>query len=388
MKGIYIILIVLIVLIAGGAVWYFLVYQKSATQTQATSSPAAASNQIDPNNKFGWLGGADVKEEYEYVKSAGGGWMRPHPGPAVWDMMQKEENGEINFDGMDKVVQTSQEVGVNLLITLWPFAEWDQKNRPDADACRVSSQDEFLPKNDEKGRSSYLPEHRCNPNSWEKYETWVKKVVERYDFDGQDDMPGLKYVINRWEAMNEPDLSWKNAGPESGRLTFYKQAPKDYGELLGHTNSAVKAADANAKVVIAGAAGASPEQLGFYTQVFEQTPEAKNNFDIGNVHCISNDQLTKDLNVASYKKMLEQAGITGKPIWVTEAETMSENKTAQEHADDLKASIQAALATGAEKIFFTRYDLADTRKDMSKQKESRGEEESIQLYKQIIENFQ
>ena len=31
-------------------------------------------------------------------------------------------------------------------------------------------------------------------------------VVERYDGDGLDDMPGFEYPIRHWEIGNEPDV--------------------------------------------------------------------------------------------------------------------------------------------------------------------------------------
>ena len=37
---------------------------------------------------------------------------------------------------------------------------------------------------------------------------YVRRVVERYDGDGLDDMPGLKYAVHHWQLDNEVDLHW------------------------------------------------------------------------------------------------------------------------------------------------------------------------------------
>jgi hypothetical protein len=103
--------------------------------------------------------------------------------------------------------------------------------------------------------------------------------------------------------------------------------------------------------------------LGFYRKVFA-VAEVKNSFDIGNIHCISNDNGTNDFNVGAYKKMLADFGIT-KPIWVTEAEAMN-GKTADQNFENTKKGTAGAIAAGAERIFYTRYNFDDFRTDMSK----------------------
>lgn len=70
--------------------------------------------------------------------------------------------------------------------------------------------------------------------------------------------------------MNEPDLQWQDEnGPqdEERSLNFYKQEPADYSQLLIKTNQAIKAADSEAKVLIAGAAGGETRMLNFYREV-------------------------------------------------------------------------------------------------------------------------
>jgi hypothetical protein len=330
-------------------------------------------------NKFGFLGGGQ-DEDNPFVGNAGGAWARPHPGPFLWDAMQKDKGSEIDFSVTDKIVKIQQAQNYGTLATIWPFAEWDQKNNASAGNCAVSNQDEFLSVNDKKGRGDYLPLHRCNPASWEDYRKWVASLIERYDGDGIDDMPNLKIPIKYWEVMNEPDLSYGNDVPDADRLTFYKQGPKEYANLLIQTSEAIRLTDKDAKILIAGAAGASERYLNFYREVLS-VDGVKSAFDIGNIHCISNDQGTSDFNVGAYKKMLSGLGIA-KPIWVTEAESFN-GTTAQENYELTKKSTQGAISTGAEKIFYTRYNFDDFRTDMS-QKNVESEESIKNSEKQYL----
>jgi len=240
-----------------------------------------------------------------------------------------------------------------------------------------------LPQNDKKERGDYLPWHRCNPIDWASYEKWVAAIVERYDGDGQNDMPGLKIPIKYWEVMNEPDLA---GGLEGSRLSFYKQDASAYAELLIKTAKAIRAIDPDAKILIAGAAGADDRFLNFYKTVFAD-PEAAAAFDIGNIHCISNERGTHDFNVAAYKKILKNFNLE-KPVWVTEAEAFN-GDTAQENYALTKQSVAGAIAAGAEKIFFTRFNFDDFRTDMSVKNEvsEQSVKDSEQKYRAITEEY-
>ena len=53
-------------------------------------------------------------------------WQRPHPGPFVWGEVEKS-SGVYDWDRCDKEVLRSQQYGINILATVWPFADWDQQ---------------------------------------------------------------------------------------------------------------------------------------------------------------------------------------------------------------------------------------------------------------------
>lgn len=322
-------------------------------QENYISSSASSIPKKILDNKFGFLTGYPGSENT--VSVFGGAWGRPHPGPFLWDSMQRGKSSSIDFEQTDQLVENYQEEGIGILATLWPFANWDQKERPDPEKYKVSSNDEFLPKGPQK--HSYLPEYRGNPHNWDAYTSWIKSLVERYDGDGKDDMPGLEMPIKYWEVMNEPDLGIPDGVnvEDDGRLDFYKEGAPEYAELLIKTYAAIKEADPEAKVIIAGAAGGNDHFLNFYRKVFANK-DAINAFDIANVHCISNDGY-ESFNVEPYKKMLAEFGIN-KPIWVTEAEAMVSDN-ADINATQTYLSAKKALELGVEKIFFTRFEFKD-----------------------------
>lgn len=113
--------------------------------------------------------------------------------------------------------------------------------------------------------------------------------------------------------------------------------------------------DIDAQVLIAGAAGGSEKFLDFYQQVLADDA-AKESFDIGNIHCISNDEY-QNFNVVPYKKMLDKLGVS-KPIWVTEAEAIISDD-ADVNATQTYESTKNALSAGVKKIFYTNYKFAN-----------------------------
>jgi len=382
-----VVLVVILILGIGG---YFLAgflrddKDKSNTESVLTGEKISIPQKV-MDNKFGWLGGGE-EDTGEGIVEKQAGWARPHPGAFVWDMSQQSKSSEIDFTLADKEISNYQKNDLGILATIWPFADWDQKNLADAESCKVLANDEFLPSNDKKGRGSYLPQYRCNPSDWEAYQKYVGAAVERYDGDGQNDMPGLKMPIKYWEVMNEPDLQYQNnlpQGEEDRSLNFYKQGPVEYAQLLIKTSQAIRLADSEAKVLIAGAAGADSRMLNFYRQVFAVSG-TKTAFDIGNIHCISNDRETQDFNVGPYKSMLAEFSLD-QPIWVTEAEAMS-GTSADVNYESTKISTTNAITAGAQRIFFTRDDFGDTRTDMSKLNTG-SDYPSTEKYREIIQSF-
>lgn len=317
-------------------------------------------NKLSLNDKFGFLRNYSDLDQ-EKIEETGAGWIRLNFGYFVWGAIQKEKNASYDFSKTDKIIKNIQNRGLKLLVTIFPYADWDQKDY--GKKCRVSDNDEMLPRKKGDYETEGLPYYRCNPKDWQAYEEWLSSFVERYDKDGKDDMPGLKQAVIYYEIGNEPDLT-KNKEDEPG-IEFYLGTPEDYALLLKHSYQAIKSANKDAKVLIAAMAGVQPNFVDYWKKVFLDK-EIANFFDIGNIHCLSipsgniNDEVgqnANDLNVSFYKNFLLGFGIK-KPIWVTEAENIQGNNE-KENFEKLKTSVVNAFKNGAEKIFFTGASLTN-----------------------------
>ncbi|MFV2071792.1 MAG: hypothetical protein ACC742_03960 [Thermoanaerobaculales bacterium] len=77
------------------------------------------------------------------------------------------------------------------------------------------------------------------PVDIDKYKTFVRATVERYDGDGIDDMPGLTNPIKHWQVGNEPS----------------ELAASDFAIVQQITYEAIKAACPDCTVLIGGVAG-------------------------------------------------------------------------------------------------------------------------------------
>ncbi len=313
-------------------------------------------------------------------------WVRPHPGPFQWGLMQSKPDQPIDFSITDQFVLGYAKANLGTLITLWPYADWDQLNHPTSKNCpvddifsqpgskKVLGDQDFKPGSFKDGKDpgidyqkeppdqpkkdwlkfgsekdkpsddfgQFLVNSRCNPYDWNAYLTWVKALVERYDGDGVNDLPGLTIPIKYYEILNEPDLN-------ADHLDFYQGTSADYAKLLIKTSEAIKQTDSEAQVLIAGAAGGNDYFLNFYRGVLkdQNTHQA---FDIANVHCISNDHY-QSFNVKPYQAMLAEFNLD-KPIWVTEAEALVSDDL-HINASQTYASTKEALKLGATKFFFT-----------------------------------
>jgi len=293
--------------------------------------PAAASipTEILKSN-FGFLGATFNALELEAL---GIRWDRPHPGPFIWGQIE-ETKGIYNWDNVDQYVARAQQQDFAILATIWPFASWDQAGWDVDDDGSVVFEEEM-------GRS------RHKPDNMDAYQEFVTALVERYDGDGIDDIPGLKFPIKHWEASNEPSM-------QDGFNTFFDGSPEDYLEILKATYQAVKAADPEAKVVQGGMAGMEPWMISFWEPILA---EGQHYFDIANIHSIGASEV---LNVPEFEKLLAKYGID-KPIWVTEAQHRAgmtlhgEELSLEQHAEVMVTSYVLSFAHGVDKIFYTTF---------------------------------
>ena len=142
----------------------------------------------------------------------------------------------------------------------------------------------------------------------ENYKKFLLALVDRYDGDGQNDMPGLTKPIIYWEIMNEPEFRM-----------FFKGTEDDFVEIFNFSSKLIKSKQKDAVIIMAGAAGMFPESKKFWKSAL---PKIKDNFDIANMHHITppDGKCDKDFWVGEFSELLKSLSIN-KPIWVTEAMT-------------------------------------------------------------------
>ncbi len=307
-------------------------------------APADQNETSDMPSCFGALSGDP--NELAHLREQGAYWVRPHPGPFAWEWLEPT-NDQFDWTKTDTWVQAAQNSGVSLLVTIWPFSDWDQQSCHSA-SCEVSPSDHFYPKDpsnepkdDPKDAGDKppgpapdaIPKSRCAPCNYVDYEDFLTNLIERYDGDGTADMPGLSQPVTHWEILNEPEM-------DSPELTFYKGTKEQYVELLQRSYQTIKKACPACSIVHGGAAGIETTTLAYWGDLFELG--AGSYFDIANIHYISSWDLSS-LNVTDYKSLLDSHNIN-KPIWVTESAFPS--------SDAVTSSIQGAFAAGASVVFF------------------------------------
>jgi hypothetical protein len=198
------------------------------------------------------------------------------------------------------------------------------------------------------------------PSDMAAYQAYVRRVVERYDGDGTDDMPGLSVAVKVWEVDNEPDLH--NTRPPKGMTSKVEpkdfEKPSEYARVLVATAAAIREADPTAKVASAGFYGSAIVSGQDYMRAVFREPGALAAIDIINVHCYFD---TNNLDAIEKSLAIAKEVAPGRPIWVTETSVPSDKR--KPWADEawqarmVAAVYGAYLAGGAERIFW--HTLAD-----------------------------
>ncbi len=241
------------------------------------------------DSRFGEL--TEMRDEK--MRGKDGQWVRPHPGPFIWNHIEKEK-GKFTWEEVDKHVVYAQEHNQTILATIWPHANWEQKS-----CKRKKAKSPFG-----KKFTKYL----SKPCSMDDYKNFLVKLVDRYDGDGSNDMPGLTKPIKHWDVMNEPEFRM-----------FFKGSKEDFIEIFNFSSKVIKEKQPDAIIVMAGAAGMFPESKKYWKVVL---PKIKDHFDIANIHHISgpDGQCDKQLWVDEFAALLKSVDVE-KPIWLTEAMT-------------------------------------------------------------------
>lgn len=253
-----------------------------------------------------------LNEDAELTVDLGANWVRGHS--ATFPFLNHQawsKDPTQHQEWADVWVKTLQAQGLEPLIMLspWPGNKTQQVTQ------------------------SYLPKDA------KAYQAWVESVVERYDGDGVDDMPGLKQGIHYWEVDNEPDLKADPMGPGKSKAAQAKfcQA-SEYAKVLIMTSESIRKADDKAVVLGGGFYRPHTDSGREYMQQVFSTQEARDAIDVLSLHVYFTEQGT-----GRFERAIGwgREAVPGAAIWITET-----NQPAQ---DDKKSWVnkqwQAAMLT-------------------------------------------
>jgi len=167
------------------------------------------------------------------LSTTGAGWVNFHD--IRWENIEPRppSNGEHSYrwGDLDETVQRYQKYGFRLVISLRMGNGWFAgpiRHRPAVKRALVSV---FVKNSDRLPAAEHEPAYRA----------WIQALVERYDGDGKDDMPGLESAVLHYQIGNE------YANP-----MFWTGTLEDYETLLKASARAAKAAHPDVRIISNG----------------------------------------------------------------------------------------------------------------------------------------
>jgi hypothetical protein len=346
--------IILTLFMAAGTGAHFL-FQKTAL-AEPQKKPAISEEQISKDSPFGASGAfsrpyvkddtvsrekilrmvSGLKEPYSHVQDIGGKWIRPGI-DITWPLVQPTpdhvEKGVYEWAVVDNLYGRVPR-GVNAL----------------ANIC--------------VGQGT-------KPGTWEfvneyvekRYLQYVKAIVERYDGDGLNDMPGLKNPIKYWQIENEP--AFPNLESSIFNLDWI-----GFSHIVEITYTAIKESDREAIISLGGVAGGhavkkndpffQKEIEGFYFPLLRNL--SGKYIDIFDIHYYEDPRegpeqwkrAWKDMKTAYqlFRHQLDQNGYQKTEIWFTETAIPSKLVGERAQASDLVKRFIHPRSIGVKKIFW------------------------------------
>ena len=279
------------------------------TPTPPTSQPTGSpTNNIPLSNpdftisvEYAILGVADT------YAAAGVRYAKLQDAFAIWGNIQPESGEGYQWGPLDALVLEYQQAGyTGLQMDLAAHSPWAVSAPP-----ALGNQGNTFPKDE------YLDD----------YAAYVTAVVERYDHDGVDDMPGLVYPIHDY-------------GIEREFTGFWPGTAEEYVRLLRITYPAIKAADPEGRVLLVALLMAdifdgNPSQAEIERRLTIDTDYMRKNipeirtilaacdaYDMVDFHSLGN-YTEIPLTATWIRQELQANGCGEKPIWIGDAFPMS-----------------------------------------------------------------
>jgi len=193
------------------------------------------------------------------------------------------------------------------------------------------------------------------PKSMVHYKKFVSAVVERYDGDGINDMPGLKLPIQYWSIEDEP-MSPK----------YFNGTGADYARLVYDGAGAIKSADPNARVIVSmirktGWHKKEVDPRDFMESFFQQLAALtqKTPYDFLDQHWLGEaENVSPSRQYEIYENWLDDLKTTAdrygfKKVPFVNLEMAGAHSSEQRHAADMVKRHVFLLSLGVEKILWS-----------------------------------
>lgn len=306
----------------------FFVYRADQKKKAAQKTKSALDMAKFESYDKSFFGFISPDASYQIMRELDFHWSRPYPGPFIWGEIEKEK-GTYDFSQTDDYVRKSQDNDLVLYATIWPYVDRDQS------ICHQKLPEQYRKENPQLG------EYRLSPCNREDYKEFVKKLVDRYDGNGQNDMEGLKFPIRYWTIRNQPDDSdWK------GNAEAYINVLKD-------TYESIKSVNNNVQLVGGEIESLSEQNLEYWKKVLG---EGSGYLDICSINA------PQDFNIQPLITFMR--GLKNeKPIWVTSvqfghssASDTEKKLTEEEWSYQMVKDYIAALGMGVKRIYYSGVD--------------------------------
>lgn len=162
--------------------------------------------------------------------------------------------------------------------------------------------------------------------SEQEYVNFVKNLVERYDGDGKDDMPGLKNPIKYWQIDNEPpfwQLGQVDRLSSVDPVKWIRDTKDDYAHILELASTAIKSSCSDCKLVVGGMIDI-PVAFDFFEPILKKLNGKY--IDVFDFHLFggSKDDYRKSKPIyETVRKTLDNNGYKNTEIWILETGTPS-----------------------------------------------------------------
>ncbi len=190
--------------------------------------PVGSGEEKKPRFHFG-LRWVHVPEFVKLARALGADWVTID---LKWVKLERER-GKYTWETLDNWIGKAEAADLETYLIVFCVSPW---GTPDFFQWLKDQQNYPV-------QNCSLPEGEENKQAWK---TFIKKAAERYDCDGIDDMPGLTRPVNYFQIAEEWPTNWYK-GSNRKTLNIAK-----YVEMIKLTSEAVKEANPNAKIAVAG----------------------------------------------------------------------------------------------------------------------------------------